>query len=47
MKQVIWLVLFMVPRVRLADQWLCAADKYTMLYYDESSKQLQQIDFPI
>jgi hypothetical protein len=47
MKQLIWLVLFMLPGVSLADQWLCVADQSTGFFYYESSKKWEQTRFTV
>ena len=47
MKQIIWLVLFMLPGVSLADQWLCVADQATGFLYNESSKKWERTGFTV
>jgi len=47
MKQIIWLVLFMLPGVSLADQWLCVADQSTGFLYNESSKKWERRGFNV
>jgi len=47
MKRLIWLVLFIVPTVSLADQWLCVADQATGFLYNESSKKWKQTEFTV
>jgi hypothetical protein len=47
MKRLIWLVLFMLPGVSIADQWLCVADRSTGFEYSKYSKQWKQTKFAV
>ena len=47
MKQIIWLVLFMLPGVSIADQWLCVADQSNGFNYRESSDKWEQTKFTV
>jgi hypothetical protein len=47
MKRIIWLVLFMLPGVSIADQWLCVAEDSNGFFYDESSKKWARSGFYI
>jgi hypothetical protein len=47
MKRLICLVLFMLPGVGIANQWLCVADRSTGFEYNEYSEQWKQTKFDV
>lgn len=47
MKQLIWLVLLMLPGVSIAEQWLCVADRSTGFEYSKYSNQWKQTKFTV